>query len=472
MGNKIRSKSFIIFLFYCTLCIPFNVNYAELSTSERLEILEAEIESLKFKKDFDVYKQVSDFGPAASKVYNTDTKFSVGGYGELKYRNYNSNKKDDGFDLHRFIIYLGYKFSDKILLNTEIEIEHADEIFVEFAYLDFLISPIFSVRVGLQLVPIGIVNYLHEPTTFYSTNRPQTERHIIPSTWREQALLLTGSTKNKIFLYNIGIFGSGDAREFSDSSWIRGGRQQSSQALANDLGAIINLQIKPKTNLQLVASYYVADNGQGKILPYDKNATRVTLSSEELDALENSENPLEAPIRTHLAEVHLIYQYRGFSLRGLFARGWMNEKDTRGVNRATGKNIGQEVEGKYIELAYDLFQLVPRLRDKQKLVLFIRAEHLNTQKKTARCNANCASDDFLLYNPQNTEERYTGNRAIGIIGEDGSGNPANDRQIITYGLAYAPHNNVIIKFDYENWSTKDSNEVDNSRWNLSMGWIF
>jgi hypothetical protein len=91
-------------------------------------------------------------GPAASKVYRAQQGVALGGYGELLYRNFVNEDKDDVFDFQRAVLYVGYKFNDKFVLNTEIEVEHAKEIFVEFAYVDYLFLPELSFRAGMVLL--------------------------------------------------------------------------------------------------------------------------------------------------------------------------------------------------------------------------------------------------------------------------------------------------------------------------------
>jgi hypothetical protein len=54
----------------------------------------------------------------------------------------------------------GIKFNEKIVLNTEIEIEHADEIYAEMVSLDFLLSDKINFRADLLLTPVGITNEL------------------------------------------------------------------------------------------------------------------------------------------------------------------------------------------------------------------------------------------------------------------------------------------------------------------------
>src|SRR5438477_50729 len=77
-------------------------------------------------------------------------------------------------------------------IEREIEVEHAvsasdkgGEVEVEFAYLDYLFSKSLRARAGLMLIPMGLVNELHEPPTFLGALRPDVEERLIPSTWRE-----------------------------------------------------------------------------------------------------------------------------------------------------------------------------------------------------------------------------------------------------------------------------------------------
>ena len=69
-------------------------------------------------------------GPAASKIYQLARGLSIGGYGEAFYRNYvdDQTTESDTADFLRAVLYFGYKFTDRIVFNSEIEIEHADEI--------------------------------------------------------------------------------------------------------------------------------------------------------------------------------------------------------------------------------------------------------------------------------------------------------------------------------------------------------
>ncbi|MFQ5584658.1 MAG: hypothetical protein ACE5GL_09510, partial [Calditrichia bacterium] len=123
----------------------------------RIEILTEEIEKEKLggvaqRK----YEGQYGLGPAASQVYHKkDAGASIAGYGELVFQNY-AGEKDNGspagksnqIDFLRAILYVGYKFNERFLFNSEIELEHAlagdskpGEVAVEFGYIDGKIIP-------------------------------------------------------------------------------------------------------------------------------------------------------------------------------------------------------------------------------------------------------------------------------------------------------------------------------------------
>src|SRR5262249_35202899 len=143
-------------------------------------------------------------GPAASKVYGLNRGLSIGGYGETNFKVVTSNKdgQSNRFDYARFVLYVGYKFNDWIVLNSEIEFEHATteetvssdpgSVNVEFATIDFLLNPMANARGGLILVPMGFLNEMHEPPFYFGNTRPPVETQMIPSTWSANGFGLYG----------------------------------------------------------------------------------------------------------------------------------------------------------------------------------------------------------------------------------------------------------------------------------------
>jgi len=123
----------------------------------------------------------------------------IGMYGEIKFgsvQNPNANGQwQNGFDMARLVLLPTYQVTDNIVFNAEIEFEHAGTGFdnddklhgtaeIEQAFFDLRVNDHFTLRSpGVDLVPISFNNLYHEPTLFYSVQRPELANGLIPSTW-------------------------------------------------------------------------------------------------------------------------------------------------------------------------------------------------------------------------------------------------------------------------------------------------
>src|SRR5690606_37143240 len=97
--------------------------------NDKIEILATEIQNLK--SGFDLFAEVGTEGsyglaPAASKIYRTKKGVSLGGYGEMVYENFarenqsgDPSNKTDQINFLRNILYVGYRFTDQLLFNSE-----------------------------------------------------------------------------------------------------------------------------------------------------------------------------------------------------------------------------------------------------------------------------------------------------------------------------------------------------------------
>jgi hypothetical protein len=134
---------------------------------------------------------------------------SIGAYGEIKFgtmQNPAANGQwQNGFDAARMVLLPTYAITDNIIFNAEIEFEHAGSGFdnddklhgtaeIEQLWIDFKIVDQFNWRApGIDLVPIGYINQHHEPTQFYSVNRPEIYNGLIPSTWKVPGTSIYGT---------------------------------------------------------------------------------------------------------------------------------------------------------------------------------------------------------------------------------------------------------------------------------------
>src|SRR3989338_9465627 len=158
------------------------------------------------------------------------------------------------------------------IIITELEFEHAGignsgskeaEVYTEFSYLDFLLSKAFNVRTGLILMPIGLVNEYHEPTVYNGVSRPDVELNIIPSTWRDIGVMAYGSMGG--LKYDVALVNGTRANSFTNSTWIRSGRQQGAKVNADALASLVRINYEPLTDLLIGGAYYAgkADEGKG-----------------------------------------------------------------------------------------------------------------------------------------------------------------------------------------------------------------
>jgi hypothetical protein len=136
------------------------------------------------------------------------TGMSIGAYGEMKFGMQQnpaaSGQWQNGFDAHRLVLLPTYLITPNIIFNAEIEFEHAGSGFdpddklhgtaeIEQIWIDFKMTDVINWRSpGIDLIPIGYINEHHEPTQFYSVNRPQLYNGLIPSTWKAGATSIYG----------------------------------------------------------------------------------------------------------------------------------------------------------------------------------------------------------------------------------------------------------------------------------------
>ena len=377
----------------------------------RIDLLSQQLETQDFaSQGIAALDAPRSFGvsPTAARVYDSDGSVSIGGYGEAFYQNRAGS--GDNADSLRSVLYVGKRLGDSFVFNSEFEFEHGGtsgggSTSAEFAYLDWLMRPEFNLRAGLLLVPMGIVNEMHEPTTFLPTQRPEVETRILPSTWRGNGVGAYGDLGP--ISYTTYIMNGFDAAGFS-AQGLRGGRQKGSRALAEDLAIVVAADYTEKPGLVVGGSVYVGDSGQGQSALGDAG--------------------------TQIAEAHVDYRRGGLRVRGLYAMAELDDvaQLNAGLGLAGSDSVGEELEGGYVELGYDVLAIVSE-ETRQSLSPFVRYEMFDTQ---AAVPAGFTSD------------------------------VANDETIVTFGLSYQPTSSVVFKLDYED---RDRG-ID--RWHASVGYVF
>ncbi|MCR4294450.1 MAG: OprO/OprP family phosphate-selective porin [Elusimicrobia bacterium] len=399
----------------------------------KVDVLTQEIEKLKLGEAADPVAESAspDTAPALSKVYRArPNKVSIGGYGEMTYTNVSKRRQDaaaagsrDVADFLRAVLYVGYKFNDWIIFNSELEFEHGTtgngrgEVSVEQAYVDFRLRDELGIRAGTVLVPMGLQNEIHEPTTFHGVKRTSVEQNIIPSTWRENGAGVFGDigpVSYRSYLVaglqsttNTGVSG------FNSSSGLRSGRSSGAKSYAEDFASVTRVDYKPLPGVMLGGSFYVGQADQSLI----PNSTPVSLW-----------------------EGHVKAEYRGAELRALYAEGRVGGVDSvnagQGFTNAARTSAGSKLFGGYVEGAYDVLSVVKNNKG-HYLAPFFRYERYDTQADTPSAFAK---------NPQNSRVEYTA------------------------GLTYKPIPQVAVKADHQ-WMLNQARTGIN-QWNLGLAYIF
>jgi len=195
----------------------------------------------------------------ANQLLQTPGTLSIRGYGEVIG---NQPLASQGtWDARRFVLFTGYKYDANTAVVTEIEVEHATEIYLEQAFFQHRLRPGVNLRAGLMLIPMGIANEYHEPTTFHGAERPYLDQLVVPSTWREVAAGFQGFLPRRTLgyqFYAVNGLRSFDGQKalFSGDKGLRGGRQKGRQTLAAHPGVVGKLEWGGLRNTLVSASYY------------------------------------------------------------------------------------------------------------------------------------------------------------------------------------------------------------------------
>ena len=198
----------------------------------------------------------------------------LGGYGELHYNDLDADdpaRSAKEADFHRFVLFFGHDFTDRIRFHSEFELEHSlvkdtddgsngGEVELEQAYIEIDLTDNYWARAGLSLVPVGIMNETHEPPTFYGVERNDVENIIIPATWWEAGVAGGGRYSNGLS-WDFGVHSGLEMPTSGSSAYrVRSGRQKVSNASAENLAYTLRVKYTGLPGLELAGSFHHQDD--------------------------------------------------------------------------------------------------------------------------------------------------------------------------------------------------------------------
>jgi hypothetical protein len=323
-------------------------------------------------------------------------------------------------DVHRLVVLFGYQFDRKTQFVSEIEVEHGNEIFIEQAFVKHRLSKGINLKAGLLLIPMGMINETHEPTFFYSVERPLLDNIIIPTTWREVGLGINGllsasNLKYQLYLVNNPISYNGSAT-ISGSKGFRSARQKGIKSIVTTMpGLSGQLEYFGFEDFKLGFSFY-------------HGRTNTSLANEyNIITQENSQIIDSSTVKITMAALHSTFNKGQFTARFQYVLGHFGE--SQAYNTFLITDVPELMHGYYVVMAYDLIK-----NEMESLSPFVRYSYINNHLKV---NSSTLKD------------------------------PSLEQNIITVGLNYKPSPGVVFKVDYEFYNFKT--QADFQQFNAGVG---
>ncbi|MFZ6746251.1 hypothetical protein ACO0LC_23730 [Undibacterium sp. JH2W] len=346
----------------------------------------------------------------------------ISSYGEINYTRPREASNQAQADVGRAVIGITHRFNEKTKMVAEFEWEHAiaskgdaGETEVEQLYVEHEIKPGLSAKAGLFLIPTGLLNTSHEPTAYYGVHRNFVETAIIPSTWREVGLGLSGSHDNGLS-WDLGLTtgfnltkwdaNSGDGRE----SPLGAIHQEGQFAKSRDLSMHAAVNWRGVPGLLLGGSVFSGKVGHATT-DFAANDARLTLW-----------------------DLHARYNPGKLDLTALYARGSISNTGDLNLTFVGQPNpVPSAFAGWYLQGAYQLWK-----NEDYSLTPFLRYEQFNTAKSYA----------FVPL-------------GLGVAASP-------DEKVTTIGASFKIGEGVVLKADYQKFKQDSSRD----RFNLGAGYSF
>lgn len=111
---------------------------------------------------------------------------AIGGYVEANWQHLGTDGISEGhqFQMRRLTLFIASSIYKRIKFLSEIEFEDGTkEINIEFASLDIEFHPLFNLRGGIVMNPIGAFNQNHDGPKWEFIDRPVSATQMLPATW-------------------------------------------------------------------------------------------------------------------------------------------------------------------------------------------------------------------------------------------------------------------------------------------------
>lgn len=353
--------------------------------------------------------------------------------------------------LRRLVLFVAHTFAEGFRAYAELEWEHAiacrtcvgtveiEQAFVEWNLLqaprDEGGRELLTLRGGLVLIPIGILNQWHEPPVFHGVERARLEEGgIIPSTWRELGAGALGEPLPGL-RFEVYLTTGLDPTRLRSSGLVAA-RSNGGLAPAQ------TLQISGRTEVEPFLGFLVGLSG----IAGDFGGA--ALGARPFFDVNGDPLPLTLPWYAVGADARL--RRNGFEVRSLVTGFFFpNAGDLMQARRADGTLLFPVEPGKTgalptrmvgasVEIAYDvLHPFVAVLDTEQQLLPFFRLEFYDAQDEVP----------------------------VGYLRD-----PFHDVREATFGVSYRPIQQLVLKADVQARNRRLG--FDEAQANVGLGWMF
>ena len=413
---------------------PIHAQASEAELLARINKMASELEQLKVqlkenqRKTETIEQQQQASAQAApavaampAPVTSAAPSTVITGYGELNYTRPSKNASAAQTDVRRAVIGIQHRFDDKTKLVSEFEWEHAvtsrgdaGEAAVEQLYVEREFDNGLRGKAGLFLIPAGMLNANHEPTAYYGVERNFIETAIIPSTWREVGIALSGDLASGL-TWDTGITTGFDITKWDATSTDGRESPLGSVHQEGQLARSRNLSVHGALNWRgvpglLIGGSVFTGNAGHKIAAFAPDA-RITI-----------------------VDLHARYTPGHWDLSSVYARGDIRNVDALNLTFAGAASpIPASFAGWYAQAAYQLYK-----------------------------SGDYTFSPFARYEQFNTAKRYSASTAaLGVPA-------AADEKVATLGANLRIGEGVVLKADYQ----KFSEDKLRDRLNLGVGFSY
>ncbi len=161
---------------------------------------------LKETQKSDSLKNALNMDAVQNRIYVTspNTPVSIGGYieGDYKYIGEDGLTEGHTFSVPRVTLLISSSIHSRIKFMSELEIEEGgEEIAIEFAAIDVNFHPLFNLRGGVIMNPIGAFNQNHDGPKWEFVDRPIAMTQMLPATWSNVGFGLFGKMYKQDWLF-------------------------------------------------------------------------------------------------------------------------------------------------------------------------------------------------------------------------------------------------------------------------------